>query len=615
MTRVGPCTLPGGRAVGDRGTPDRERMTVVLQAVITVTLAGIAAAVALYADRPPLVALARASVVSIPLAVGFYALRQRPNERFGRVLVIAGAAWFVTTLAESEDERVYALGRFAGWLVEVLLVYLILIFPSGRLPAPADRRLVAALAAVVAIFYVPRLVLAADFEVPSPFTSCVEHCPGNAFFPFQTEPGIHAALLKPAGAFLVFAVMAAVIVRLWRRAASATPLTRRMLVPVLAVCVAREAILGVAIVAREFDPAAPVIEVAAWLLALAFPAIAVAFLIGVLRWRLFAGSALQRLAECVRRAPDGPTLRDAFARAFDDPSLEIAYPAAAPGDWMDARGRPVTLPDASAGRCVSEVRDQGSVIAVLVHDEGLRARPDLVEAGIALAGMVLDNQRLAAEAELSMRELRRSRARIASSAGEERRRLERDLHDGAQQRLVALRIELELAEELVRQNPPAGAARLHELEHELDEALDDLRSLAHGVYPSLLADHGLVDALRSVAARSRLPIVLVAEDIERYEVAVESAVYFCVLEALQNVLKHARTARRIVVKLDGGAGDELTFSVRDDGLGTPDLRPGAGITNMRDRLAAVDGFVEVTSTQGVGTLVRGKVPVTTQSAG
>ena len=462
--------------------------------------------------------------------------------------------------------------------------------------------------AVVAIFYMPRLVLAADFEVPSPFTSCVEDCPGNVLFAFQDEPAIQDAVLKPVGVLLVFAVMAAVIVRLWRRAASATPLTRRMLVPVLAVSVGREAILGVAIVARQFDPTAPVIEAAAWLLALAVPAIAVAFLIGILRWRLFAGSALQRLAECVRTVPDGPTLRDAFARAFNDASIEIAFPAAATGEWMDARGQPATLPEPATGRHVSEVRNHGLVVAAIVHDEGLRARPELVEAGIALAGMVLDNQRLAAEAESSLREVRRSRARIAASAGEERRRLERDLHDGAQQRLVALRIELELAEELVRQDSPAGAARLRELEHDLDAALDDLRSLAHGVYPSLLADRGLVEALRSVMARTKLAITLITDDVDRYGAAVESAIYFCLLEALQNVLKHARAARRIVVQLDGRAGTELTFSVRDDGLGTSDLRAGAGITNMQDRLAAVDGFVEVTSTQGVGTVVRGRVP-------
>ena len=407
---------------------------------------------------------------------------------------------------------------------------------------------------------------------------------------------------------LVFAVMAGVIVRLWRRSASATPLTRRMLVPVLAVSVGREAILGVAIIARQFDPAAPVIEVAAWLLALAVPAIAVAFLIGILRWRLFAASALQRLVESVHGAPEPRTLRDLFARAFDDPTIEILFPAHAPPEWMDGHGRPATLPPPDSGRYASEVLSHGSVIAAIVHDEGMRARPELVEAGIAFAGLVLDNQALAAEAEASLLEVRQSRARIAATAADERRRLERDLHDGAQQRLVSLRIDLELAQELVQEDPSAGAALLHQLEYELDAALDDLRSLAHGVYPPLLADRGLVDALRSVTSRSKVPIELITGDVGRYGAEVESAVYFCLLEALQNVSKHARGARGIVVKLDGGSGAELTFSLRDDVLGTADLRAGAGITNMRDRLEAVGGFVEVTSTPGTGTLVRGRVP-------
>lgn len=116
-----------------------------------------------------------------------------------------------------------------------------------------------------------------------------------------------------------------------------------------------------------------------------------------------------------------------------------------------------------------------------------------------------------------------------------------------------------------------------------------------------------------MTARSTIPVTLITHDVGRYGAAVESAVYFCLLEALQNVSKHARAARRIVVQLDGSAGTELTFGVRDDGIGTADLRAGAGITNMRDRLAAVDGFVEVTSTQGVGTVVRGSVPMRSAS--
>ena len=268
----------------------------------------------------------------------------------------------------------------------------------------------------------------------------------------------------------------------------------------------------------------------------------------------------------------------------------------------------MALPEPGTGRWVTEVRNHGTVVAAIVHDEGLERRPELVEAGASMAAVVLDNQRLAAQAEVSIRELRRSRARIASSAARERRRIERDLHDGAQQRLVALRIELELAEDLVRQDPQRGAARLHELEYELDEALEALRSLAHGVYPPLLADRGLSDALRSVAMGSTIHVDLDAARLGRYAPEVESAVYFCVLEALQNVLKHATGARRVRVRVAAGPLGQLHFSVRDDGAGMAGLRPGTGITNMQDRLAAFGGDVTVTSTPGVGTDVRGRVP-------
>jgi hypothetical protein len=418
-----------GAAGGIRSAVDRERTTLAFQAFVVAALPSVSAAIALSAGGEPRIALARACMVGLPLAVGFYALRQQPSERFGRVLVIAGAAWFVTTLAESDDELVYTVGRLAGWLVEVLLVYLICASRAGdsrrgRIACSSRR------CSRWSRSSTPRRhMLTADFEVPSPFTSCVEGCAGNAFFAFQAEPAITDAVLKPVGVLLVFVVMAGVIVRVALRSASATPLTRRMLVPVLA-SVAREAILGVAIVVRQIDPKAQVLEVAAWLLALAVPAIAVAFLIGM-RWRLLAGSALQRLAECVRAAPHGPTLRDAFARAFNDPTIEILFPAAAAGEWMDCNGRPATLPPPNTGRYLSEALNRGSEIAVIVHDEGMRARPELVEAGIAMAGVVLDNQRLAVEAEASLREVRRSRARIAASAVKERRRLERDLHDGA----------------------------------------------------------------------------------------------------------------------------------------------------------------------------------------
>ena len=191
------------------------------------------------------------------------------------------------------------------------------------------------------------------------------------------------------------------------------------------------------------------------------------------------------------------------------------------------------------------------VVAAIVHEEGLAAHPELVAAGVALAAVVLDNHRLAAEAEAAARELRRSRARIAARAAQERRRIERDIHDGAQQRLVALGIELELTETLLQSDPERGLARLRELEEELDAAVEELRSLAHGVYPALLADRGLPDALHALASRSRFEVEFQIEAVGRYGPEVESAIYFCLSEALQNVTKHATTARRVVVRVDG----------------------------------------------------------------
>jgi signal transduction histidine kinase len=258
---------------------------------------------------------------------------------------------------------------------------------------------------------------------------------------------------------------------------------------------------------------------------------------------------------------------------------------------------------------VSEVRHEGRLVAAISHDRALLSDPALLAAGTAMAGVVLDNQRLGAEADAAVGELRRSRARIAATAEQERRRIERDLHDGAQQRLVALRIELGLAGGLVHSDPDEAASFLHRLEHEVDQALEDLRSLAHGVYPPLLADRGLVEALRAAAMRMRLPVQFKTSGVGRYAPEVESAVYFCLLEALQNVLKHAAGARRVVIQLEAGS-ERVRFSVRDDGSGAPGgtIRPGAGVTNMHDRLAAVGGEVQVVSTPNVGTLVRGHVP-------
>ena len=229
--------------------------------------------------------------------------------------------------------------------------------------------------------------------------------------------------------------------------------------------------------------------------------------------------------------------------------------------------------------------------------------------GGGLALMLLINKHLAAKVEASLQEVRRSRERILMVADEERRRIERDLHDGAQQRLVALRIKLELASERSAQEHLPDAELLHQFGEDVGEALDEVRSLAAGVYPPLLVDCGLGEALQSIARRSAMPVSVTANGIGRFPRQVEAVVYFCCLEALQNAAKHAGARAVSIVVSDG---HELRFEVRDDGRGFDvdhdDL--GHGLTNIRDRLGAVGGTLQVASRPHRGTRVAGTIPRT-----
>jgi signal transduction histidine kinase len=205
--------------------------------------------------------------------------------------------------------------------------------------------------------------------------------------------------------------------------------------------------------------------------------------------------------------------------------------------------------------------------------------------------------------------LRASQRRLVGAASAERRKIERDLHDGVQQKLVALRIELELARDLVDDGALDG--RLAELAADFDEALDELRSAAHGIYPPLLADDGLDAALREIARRSTVPLTVDLEDVGRLSEDRETAIYYCCLEALQNVAKHGGDGAAASLRLwrDRKA---VRFSVSDDGVGFVPRRPaakGAGLTNMTDRIGAVGGMLAVRSTPGEGTTVAGVVTI------
>ena len=259
-------------------------------------------------------------------------------------------------------------------------------------------------------------------------------------------------------------------------------------------------------------------------------------------------------------------------------------------------------------RSVTTIRERDVPVAAMVHDAALDEHPDFVRAAGNYAAMALNNHELVAQVTSSLREVQDSRARIVASADAERRRIERDLHDGAQQRLVALRIKLGLAEEALSEDPgrsrePAAGDR-----RETVQALEDVRSLAHGVYPALLMQRGLRDALREAALRSPIPVRVDAGGIGRYPPEVESAVYFCCLEAMQNAIKHGDGASLIAIALSDDG--RLRFEVADNGRGfdAASTPSGAGRANIRDRLAAVGGCLTYRSQVGKGTQVVGVVP-------
>jgi signal transduction histidine kinase len=552
-------------------------------------------------------AAARVFMVATPIAVGLYARRHAASARFGTLLIAAGFGWFLATLSESQNEWLYSIGRISGWFVEVAIVYLVLAFPTGRLPARVDRVLVGATALVVAFLYLPTTPLVESYPVPAIWTDCGDACPGNAFMLVDSEPAFVEDVVRPLREILIVALLAAATLRLAWRMRGASALTRRALGPVLTVSVFRLGAFAVTQVGRRVDPDSELVAVGLWLVALAVPLLAIAFLVGVWRWRLSMGVATQRLAGRVRSHPGPADLREALADAFDDPELDIAYWLEDGDRWVDAAGRRLSPPVDTPQRALTEVCDGDRRVAAILHDPVLRDEPAFTETAVAYALMTLENHRLSAQTSSLLREIRESRARIQSSADDERRRIEHDLHDGAQQRLVALRIKLELAAE--RAGDDGAAAELRGLGDDVEEALDEVRSLARGIYPAQLADRGLIDALRSAAMRSALPATVLAAGVGRYPRDIESAAYFCCLEALQNAAKHARDATAVVVDLSDNGG--LSFEVRDDGAGfeASEVAGGVGFTSMRDRVAAVGGEITIRSRPGHGTRVSATIPL------
>jgi signal transduction histidine kinase len=306
------------------------------------------------------------------------------------------------------------------------------------------------------------------------------------------------------------------------------------------------------------------------------------------------------------RFPPGGPVREMLAESLGDRTVSIAYWLPDRGAFVDETGRPVALPEPGAERAWTAVERDGRPVAAIVHDAALDTTSELVQAAVAASSLAIDNERLKADLRARLEELRVSRLRIVEATDAARRRIERDLHDGAQQELVSLSLELGLLRARLK-DPEAAAPIVDRLSKRLDTALAELRELARGIHPVILTEQGLADALAALAARVPLEVDCDVALDERLPAPVEAAAYFLVAEALTNVVRHAQASRaRVEVRRDG---EEIVVSISDDGVGGADIGAGSGLRGLEDRLSAVDGVLTVESPVGSGTRLEARIPV------
>jgi signal transduction histidine kinase len=494
------------------------------------------------------------------LGAGLVALAREP--RFGALMCAIGLAVYLAPLGDADAALPYTIGLVVASLWIGILVHALAAYPSGRLPSRAGVVTVAAAYAVVTAGQVA-VILFDDLR-----EGCAD-CPRNLLL-IADDPGVSNAMLimvSTLGALIAVAVVAQLALR-WR---NASPPLRRALQPVLWTGIA--GVAAVALLYASYVLAPGLSQAASWLALALLVAFPFAFLAGLLRMRL-ARSAIGPLLVELGEAPSELELRDALRRALRDPGLKIVYRR---GDgFVDGAGQPVSLPE------------DASMIgpaAALIHDPSLSLDPALLRSVAAAAGLALDNARL--------------QAALRAAQTQERRRLERDLHDGAQQRLVGLGLELALAEARAE---PGTRELLTRARGELILALNELRDLARGIHPVVLTDRGIGAALEGLAARSPLPVTLDVR-VARLPQSVEVAAYYVVAEALTNVVKHARATGALVrVRCDAGV---VVIEVADDGVGGADAARGSGLRGLRDRVETLD----VLSPPGGGTRIRATVAV------
>jgi signal transduction histidine kinase len=543
------------------------------------------------------------AVALVSITLGVLVWERRPDSRTGILLTAFPLAYLVSDPIVFEGSRVaVTVGLAAVLLSPAIAAHLILSYPTGRFTSRLDRGFVA-VAYGFALTY--GLVLLLFYDPRAPHDEDVWDCYSCAL------PLTHVAWHDVTGARHVLdGVLVVLIVvsmaLLLRKLVRAVPVARHVALPLAVVAFVGAARFALLIGLRIADPSSEILSSPAWFWSQTFVALAIplALAAGML-WGGAGRGAVADLVVELEQTPPG-SVRDALARALGDPSLELALWLPERAVYVDSNGRLFELPAAGSPRAVTVLGPAEAPVAALVHDPALRERPALLAAAGAAARLALENERLQAELRAQLAELRASRARIVAAGDEERRRLERDLHDGAQQRLLSLGLALQLVRSELGPGANGAATLLGEAEAELAAALEELRELAQGIHPAVLTEQGLAPALRTLAARSPVSVEIATVPEERLPAAVATAAYFVVSEALVNVAKHARaSAVSVSVACQSGS---LVVEVADNGIGGAGSKAGSGLAGLADRVHALDGRLTVDSAAGSGTRLRAEIP-------
>ena len=615
---MGDHAFRGSVLISERhwGSPEREARLTSAANRIGIAAAGLTAGVggavlvatSGHLARPLGYGVQLGIVVVGTTGIALYWARRRPGNRIAALLLAYAASAAGLSLQGASDPLLHSIGVLFDAPMFLLGWCLVFAFPTGFVSGALERVLLAGVAWTVLATFVPWFLFSPVVSGGAPLARCNASCPHNALM-IANRPDIADGFGATEG-YLSVIVGAAIVLGLCYRLARASKPRSRALLPVYvpALLLAVPFAIFHAAEVGWLTLSTGAFNTVGWFVTTGRTTLSFGFLLAIWQAIFFAGLALRTILSRLGWRDDAGRLQALVAEVLDDPALELAFELDHEGKlFVDAEGTPVDPTDAGAGRSATALARRGETVAYIVHDVALDADPELVQAAGQAIQLALENGRLETELQSKRAELRISSGRIVEAGEAERRKLERELHDGAQQRLLAIQIKLALLRDRVGE--PELAAELDEIGDDATTAVDQLRNLAHGIYPVELREDGIGEGLRAYVRSMPVHIDIVDNGIGRCGSGVELSVYFCSLEAIQNVVKHAGRGTRATVTLERDR-DTVRFSVEDDGAGfDPDEEvDGFGLTSIRDRLAAFGGELEIVSSPGEGTTVRGTVP-------